>query len=77
MFGQAPAYGFFIRHAKAIKFNNVQVSLLSPDSRPAFRADDVKGLYLNQVSAQKSNYDKLILLKDVTDVQAFQSLDLK
>lgn len=77
MFGAAPAYGFFIRHAKAIKMSNVEVSLLNPDNRPAFRIDDVKGLYLNNVSAQKSSYDKLILLKDVTGVQAFQSLDLK
>ena len=77
MFGQGPAYGFFIRHAKYIKMNNVQLSLLNADSRPAFRVDDVQGLYLNQVSAQKSSYDKLILLKDVTDVQAFQSLEIK
>jgi polygalacturonase len=76
-FGQAPAYGFFIRHAKAIKMNNVQVSLLNADNRPAFRLDDVKGFWLNQVTADKSTDGKLILMNDVTGVQAFQSLDFK
>ncbi|SDD95429.1 Pectate lyase superfamily protein [Mucilaginibacter pineti] len=76
-FGQAPAYGFFIRHAKAIKMNNVQVSLLNADNRPAFRLDDVKGFWLNQVTADKNTDGKLILMNDVTGVQAFQSLDFK
>jgi polygalacturonase len=77
MFGAAPAYGFFIRHAKGLKMNNVEVSLLNADSRPAFRMDDVKGLWLNQVTAQKSNYNKLIILNNTTDIKAFQSLNLK
>ena len=77
MFGAAPAYGFFIRHAKNLKLINVEVSVLNDDNRPAFRIDDVKGLTLNQVSAAKTQADKLIILNNVTDVHAFQSPDIK
>ncbi|MGI4729219.1 MAG: rhamnogalacturonidase, partial [Janthinobacterium lividum] len=77
MFGTAPAYGFFIRHAKAVKLNNIQVSILNADSRPAFRIDDVKGLTLNQVTAQNSQALQPIILNQVTDLRVFQSLDLK
>lgn len=76
MFGQAPAYGFFMRHAENIKFTDVEISLLSPDSRPAFRADDVKGLVLRYVKAQKSDYKKIAVLNDVSGVEAIESLDL-
>ena len=39
--GQAlPAYGFYVRHADNVRFENVELSLLEPDARPAFCADD-------------------------------------
>jgi hypothetical protein len=34
MFGDTPAYGFYLRHAKGIVFNNVTVGILKPDARP-------------------------------------------
>jgi len=36
MFGMLPAYGFFIRHAKGIELNNVEVGFMEEDRRPAF-----------------------------------------
>lgn len=35
MFGMLPAYGFFIRHAKGIVLDNVELTTDEPDSRPA------------------------------------------
>lgn len=77
MFGQAPAYGFFIRHAEGIKITDTEMSLITTDSRPAFRADDVKGLVLRYVKAQKSDYKKIAVLNDVSGLQSLESLDLK
>jgi polygalacturonase len=77
MFGPPPAYGFFIRHAKNIEMDNVQISLTNPDNRPALRMDDVKGVYLNRVKAADFNNGGLSILKQVKDLQAVNSLDLK
>lgn len=39
--GQAlPAYGFYVRHADNVRFENVEMSLLEPDARPAIVTDD-------------------------------------
>jgi len=76
MFGVAPAYGFFIRHAKSIQLNNVEVKLLQSDGRPAFRMDNVKDLNLNRVKAPLNNQTKAIQLNNVTGLKNFDSLDL-
>jgi len=37
MFGMLPAYGFFIRHAKGIELNNVEVGFMrKTEGRPSF-----------------------------------------
>lgn len=41
MFGPLPAYGFFIRHAKGITFDNVEVRFEEHDARPAYVVRDV------------------------------------
>jgi len=43
MFGELPAYGFFIRHVKGLRMNDVDVSYLTDDARPAFVLNDVTG----------------------------------
>jgi hypothetical protein len=54
MFGLLPAYGFFIRHAKGIELNNVEVRFMQEDRRPAFVLDDVSGADFFHVKAQKA-----------------------
>ena len=44
MFGMLPAYGFFIRHATGIELNNVDLSYMKEDRRPAFVLDQVRGM---------------------------------
>ena len=44
MFGVTPGYGFYIRHARGITFDNVEVTFGSDDARPAFVLDDVKNI---------------------------------
>jgi polygalacturonase len=51
MFGELPAYGFFIRHVKGLHMRDVEVSYLSPDLRPAFWLNDVTDVEFIHVKA--------------------------
>jgi polygalacturonase len=51
-FGVIPAYGFFIRHAKNIEFNNVEISYLGEETRPAVILEDAKNISFNNFKAQ-------------------------
>lgn len=44
MFGELPAWGFYIRHVDGITFRNVTVQAVEPDSREAVVMDDVTGV---------------------------------
>ena len=54
MFGDLPAYGFFIRHVQGLQMRDVEVNYLSPDLRPAFWLSDVKDVEFIHVKAQGS-----------------------
>ena len=47
MFGELPAWGFYMRHAEGIKMINVKLSYVDDDFRPALVLDDVKDIELN------------------------------
>lgn len=49
MFGELPAWAFFVRHTEGVIFENVHVQLKEQDYRPAFVFDDVKGLKMSKV----------------------------
>jgi polygalacturonase len=51
MFGVMPAYGFYLRHARGVTLQNVEMTTLSPDARPAVVTEDVTGLRANGVLA--------------------------
>ncbi len=53
MFGELPAYGFFIRHVKGLQLRDVEVSYLSPDLRPAFWLNEVTDVEFIHVKAQR------------------------
>jgi polygalacturonase len=69
--GVMPAYGFFIRHAKNIALNNVEVSYLGKETRPAFVIEDVKSVELRNVKAQPVISASLFVLKNL------EHLDIK
>jgi polygalacturonase len=75
-FGIMPSYGFYIRHVKDIQLNNVEVTLLKDDQRPAFIMDDVKGADLMFVKGSKVNGIPSLSLQNVTNLDLFHSLNL-
>ena len=72
MFGEMPAYGFFVRHVKGLSMNDVEVSFMVEDVRPPFMLIDVKGADFHRVKAQRLNNEKIFVLKDVSDFNASQ-----
>ena len=72
MFGEIPAYGFFIRHAKGIELSNVEVSYLKEDFRPAFVLLDVTNTGFFQVKAQRVAGGSTFDLKNVVDFSTSQ-----
>ena len=76
MFGVIPAYGFYIRHAKGITFDNVEVSFEKDDMRPAFLLDDVKNVEFSRTNAELTGGAKMFVLKNVSDFSLVQSRNL-
>ena len=72
MFGKTPAYGFFIRHAKGLTLDSVEVSFLKDDLRPAFVLDDVKGVEFRSLKAQHAPDVPTFVLNKVADFSTHQ-----
>src|SRR5699024_3916283 len=51
-FGVMPSYGIFIRHVRNIEMNNVEISFMGEETRPAVMLEDVKGITFNNFKAQ-------------------------
>jgi hypothetical protein len=65
---ELPAWGFYIRHASGVVFDNVRLKVADVDYRPAIVADDVNGLRLKDVKITDESADKRmrqIVAKDV------------
>ena len=54
MFGPTPAYGFYVRHAAGVTFDDVALHVAHEDLRPAFALDDVTGIKFVDVDAEQS-----------------------
>src|SRR5713226_10098338 len=65
MFGVLPAYGFFIRHVNGLQMNDVQVSYLREDARPAFWMNQVKGAEFYRLRAQRGANAPTFVLRNV------------
>jgi len=54
-YGRRPAYGFWVRHARGITFNNTTVQFEDNDGRPAFLVDDGARVILDGVRAERGS----------------------
>lgn len=76
-FGQIPAWGFYIRHAKNIKMHHITLEFENPDYRPAFMLEDVKGADFSDIRVQTMPGVPVFDLRDVTDFSIFRINNLK
>jgi hypothetical protein len=65
MFGITPAYGFFVRHARGITLESIELSFDGSELRPAFFLDDVEGIELSHTNADLVQGVKMIVLNKV------------
>ena len=75
MFGVTPAYGFYVRHAKGITFDNVKVTFEKPEERPAFVLDSVRNIDLFRIDAQPTS--SFFVLKNVEGFSIQQSRNIQ
>jgi len=77
MFGEIPAYGFFIRHVRGLEMNAVAVSYLKDDARPPFIISDAAQVDLRNIKAQHGAGIGTFNLQNVTDFSLQQSFPLQ
>ena len=54
-FRELPAWGFYIRHAKGVTLENVELIAQKPDYRPAVVLDDVHDITFDNVTYDEPN----------------------
>ncbi|HEY3938624.1 MAG TPA: glycosyl hydrolase family 28 protein [Bryobacteraceae bacterium] len=47
MFGRLPAFGLYCRHAKGLRFSDIQIDSEVPDPRPLLACDDIEDLVID------------------------------
>lgn len=67
MFGELPAWGFYVRHASGLTFKNIKLTLDNYDFRPAFIFDDVDGLNMEKIKLPHQGKEQIILYKSKND----------
>jgi len=75
-FGPMPAHGFFIRHVKNISMHDVEVRYMKEDLRPALQLEDVQGAEFSHLRAEHALDTPTLVLKDVQNLDIYQSLPL-
>jgi len=68
MFGELPAWGFYLRHARGIRFNNVKLSYRKDDFRPAIVMDDVQSSGVSGLNIPTAKELPVIYLHETKDV---------
>jgi polygalacturonase len=77
MFGEIPAYGFFIRHVRRLEMSNVEVSYLKADARSPFVIADASAIELRHIAAKREPQVPSFILKDVDGLSIQQSYQLR
>ncbi len=69
MFGELPAWGFYVRHMDGLTMKNIKLSIKEPDYRPAFVFDDVKNLDIESLEIEGEEKPKHIILRNTENVK--------
>lgn len=73
MFGEMPAWAFYIRHAQNITMRNIRLKLDNGDFRPAFIFDDTKGIELDKITLPPVYQHDQIVVRDSKGTQLKES----
>lgn len=77
MFGEMPAYGFFIRHVRGLQMSDISLKLLKEDARAPYIISDGKSIDLNHVQMDRATSVPNFILNEVEDFSLRQSYPLK
>lgn len=68
MFGELPAWGLYVRHAKGLTLKNIKFTLDEKDFRPAFVFDDVQDIKMEKIDLPYPD-KKQIILNNSRDIE--------
>jgi len=68
MFGAMPSHGFYIRHAKGIRLDNIEIGAAKEDRRPAFVLDDVRDADFFRIRTPQVADTPVFALHNVADL---------
>ncbi|MCG8311202.1 MAG: glycosyl hydrolase family 28 protein [Cytophagales bacterium] len=68
MFGELPAWGFYVRHVSGLEMRNVRLSIRDDEFRPAYVFDDVKHLEIEDGFVVSLSNNDQVVLKDTEQV---------
>ncbi len=77
MFGEIPAYGFFIRHVRGLQMSDISLKYLKEDSRAPFIISDGKAIDLFHLQMDRAASVPSFILNEVEDFSLRQSLPLR
>ena len=69
MFGELPAWAFYVRHAQGVIFKNIVLKLEDDDFRPAFVLDDVHGFSIESINLPAEKQTDQIVFKNVSEAK--------
>ena len=61
MFNVLPAYGFYCRHVRGLRFSHVQLECVKPDGRPSLLCDDVEDLAVQDWDAAATSTARSVM----------------
>lgn len=74
MFGELPAWAFYMRHVSGLSMKNITVKARERDYRPAFIFDDVENLKLEKIQIEEDDSGpQLVLRNSRGDLQKIDS----
>ena len=67
MFGELPAWAFYVRHVNGLKLKNISVRTIKSDYRPAISFDDVSDLKTSGVKIIESGKKQQVIFRNTPD----------
>lgn len=69
MFGELPAWGFFIRHVEGLTMKNIHLSVAQPDFRTPIVVDDARKIKMLKLQVDNASVQPMVFLRNSPDAQ--------